>query len=308
MGTYDLQRYISFLGEYLQQQNFEAADKTDRATRIQDTFLYLKEAGSKQSSEEDNLEIIKEARARKGLHRTTSSGAPRMDLRRHVFESNKAKSKRSKAQANKRSATKPEDDQAVENKKPEQKQVAKPIAPSKQPAQKPAAKPQAPVKQPVQKADQAKAPAPVQKEKPAKKQVSKLNFPEIKQDLTPEMKRDIIGLPKTAPEEKKGNNVKVLNPKTPAKVKGILNKADKVTIPPPKGMSLKSKKSKKAWVDALEKTASMGELITVAGKPNYSLIMSNYVSSFMENSESINEQEYSNNISLVKKARYQRGN
>lgn len=329
MGTYDLQRYISFLGEYLQQQNFEAADKTDRATRIQDNFLYLKEAAGKDSDSESNMAIVKEARARKSLHKSTNAGPPRLDLRKHVFETNAEKSARSAAHANKLQKIKA-NKRSADNTSKEQEKNTKVVPPSKpnnkvEPAQKqkPVAKPvqpamkQKPATKPAQPTKPAAKVEPAPKQKPVTRAVSmpKLND---KAKMLKDMKSSIkstgvkadskLNKLNTSPAEKEGNNVKLLNPNTPAKVKGILNKADKVKIAPPKGVSLKNDKSKRAWVEALEKTASMGELITPAGKPNYSLIMSNYVSSYMGINENISEQDYAHNANLIKKARYQRSN
>ena len=227
MGTYDLQRYISFLGEYLQSQNFEVAEKTDRATRIQDTFLYLKEANNKSGLEEDTAEsLIKEARARKSLHKAPKSGAPRYDKRSHSFETNEAKAKRTKTR--------------------------------------------------------------LEKVKKSRKQKEASEASDM------------------SPVEEQGNNVKVLNPDNAKKVKKIIEKADKVVIPPPKGVSLNTKKSKIAWLSALEKTASAGELITNSGKPNYNHIMKNYFDTYMDLNESIDKKAYLSSLESIKRARKER--
>lgn len=72
MGLYDLQEYLNFLSQHLDSDNKNRALATDRATRIQDEFMYRKEA-----------------RARKSLHTPPKERAPRMDKRKHNFSKTK---------------------------------------------------------------------------------------------------------------------------------------------------------------------------------------------------------------------------
>ncbi len=73
MGAYDLQEYLNFLATQLSADNASAAALTDRATRIQDEYLYRKEA----------------SRNRRSLHSSPRKRAPRYDKRKHKFEAPK---------------------------------------------------------------------------------------------------------------------------------------------------------------------------------------------------------------------------
>lgn len=72
MSAYELQEYLNFLATQLTTENKAKYDFTERATRIQDYYLYRKEA-----------------RARQSLHGSTRDRAPRYDKRSHKFQKKK---------------------------------------------------------------------------------------------------------------------------------------------------------------------------------------------------------------------------
>lgn len=69
MGAYDLQAYLYYLANQLKADNDTAASFIDRATRMQDEYLYRKEA----------------SRNRRSLHSSPRIRAPRYDKRKHKY-------------------------------------------------------------------------------------------------------------------------------------------------------------------------------------------------------------------------------